>query len=109
VLEHRWMVRAAIKNLKRVQQPTLIMHSREDDYADLNNATYLQGALGGTVDTVVLEDSYHMVTLDKQRQVVVDYTRAFVDRIVKEACTAAANVAPANLVRLTGAGSLAAA
>ena len=46
--------------------------------------TYLQGALGGSVDIVVLEDSYHMVTLDKQRQVVVEHTRAFVDRIVSE-------------------------
>lgn len=109
VLEHRWMVRAAIKGLKRVKQPTLIMHSREDDYADLNNATYLQGALGGTVDTVVLEDSYHMVTLDRQRQVVVDYTRAFVDRIVKEARTAVANVTTAHPVCMPGAGALAAA
>lgn len=95
VLEHRWMVKAAIKDLKQVQQPTLIMHSREDDYADLNNATYLQAALGGTVDTVVLEDSYHMVTLDKQRQVVVDYTRAFVERIVQEVRLAAGALAPA--------------
>jgi carboxylesterase len=92
VLEHRWMVKAAIRDLKRIEQPTLIMHSREDDYADLNNATYLQRTLRGTVDTVVLEDSYHMVTLDKQRQVVVDYTRAFVDRIVKEVRSAAGNV-----------------
>jgi carboxylesterase len=97
VLEHRWMVKAAIKDLKRVQQPTLIMHSREDDYADLNNATYLQGALGGSVDTVVLEDSYHMVTLDKQRQVVVDYTRAFVDRIASQLRLAAPKASIARL------------
>lgn len=84
VLEHRWMVKEALRDLKRVDQPTLIMHSREDDYADLNNATYLQKTLSGSVDTVVLEDSYHMVTLDKQRQVVVEYTRAFVDRIAKQ-------------------------
>lgn len=109
VLEHRWMVKAAIKDLKRIEQPTLIMHSREDDYADLNNATYLQSALSGTVDTVVLEDSYHMVTLDKQRQVVVDYTRAFVDRIVREARIATANVSPTNIVRMAGTPSLAAA
>ena len=33
---------------------------------------------------VVLEDSYHMVTLDKERHVVVERARAFVDRIVGE-------------------------
>lgn len=84
VLEHRRMVDAALKLLHRVKQPTLIVHSQEDDYADLNNAVYLQGELAGKVDLVVLNDSYHMVTLDKQRQVVVDSTRAFVARIVEE-------------------------
>jgi carboxylesterase len=107
VLEHRWMVKAAMKGLKQVQQPTLIVHSREDDHADLNNATYLQRALGGIVDMVVLEDSYHMVTLDKQRNVVVEYTRAFVERIVKEVKTVAVTATPINRHRAAEAGLLA--
>jgi carboxylesterase len=81
VLEHRRMVAAAKKLLGKVHQPTLIVHSREDDYADLNNATYLQAKLASAVDLVVLDDSYHMVTLDKQRHVVVDRARAFVERV----------------------------
>lgn len=81
VLEHRRLVAAAKRILGKIQQPTLIVHSRQDDYADLNNATYLQGELAGSVDLVVLEDSYHMVTLDKERQVVVEQTRSFVNRV----------------------------
>jgi carboxylesterase len=81
VLEHRRMVAAAKKILDKVQQPTLIIHSRQDDYADLNNATYLRDELTGAEDLVVLEDSYHMVTLDKERHVVVERTRAFIDRV----------------------------
>jgi len=84
VLEHRRMVDAAKKLLARVKQPTLIVHSQEDDYAALDNAEYLKGELAGQVDLVVLNDSYHMVTLDKQRHVVVESTRAFVARIVEE-------------------------
>ena len=84
VLEHRRMVDAAMKLLHRVKQPTLILHSQEDDYAGLDNAVYLKGELAGKVDLVVLDDSYHMVTLDKQRHVVVESTRAFVARIVEE-------------------------
>ncbi|WP_072369545.1 alpha/beta fold hydrolase [Hyphomicrobium sp. NDB2Meth4] len=84
VLEHRRMVDAAKKLLPRVKQPTLIVHSLEDDYAAINNAEYLKGELTGQVDLVVLNDSYHMVTLDKQRHVVVESTRAFVARIVEE-------------------------
>lgn len=96
VLEHRRMVKAAINILPRVRQRTLIVHSREDDYAALDNATYLQGELTGGVEMVVLEDSYHMVTLDKQRHVVVEKARAFLDSVVGElAARAAAAAAPA--------------
>jgi carboxylesterase len=99
VLEHRWMVEAAMKDLGKVEQPTLIVHSREDDHADLNNATYLQRALGGSVDVVILDDSYHMVTLDKQRQVVVDKTRAFVDRVVSDLQALAFKATPISAYR----------
>lgn len=80
-LEHRRVVAAAKKILHSIRQPTLIVHSREDDYANLNNAIYLQQKLTGAVDLVVLEDSYHMVTLDKERHIVVEQTRAFVDKV----------------------------
>jgi carboxylesterase len=94
VLEHRRMVDAAMELLHRVKQPTLIVHSQEDDYADLNNAVYLKDELAGQVDMVVLNDSYHMVTLDKQRQVVVERTRDFVARIVEEVRHIAAPAMP---------------
>jgi carboxylesterase len=51
---------------------------------------YLQSELPGRVDMVVLEDSYHMVTLDKERHVVVERARAFLDSIVGELKNAAA-------------------
>jgi carboxylesterase len=82
VLEHRRLAAAARKVLDKVHQPTLIVHSRQDDYADLNNATYLHSELPGSTELVVLEDSYHMVTLDKERHLVVEQTRAFVNKVV---------------------------
>jgi carboxylesterase len=94
VLEHRRMVKAAKNILHRVRQRTLIVHSRQDDYAALNNATFLQGELTGGVDMVVLEDSYHMVTLDKERHVVVEKARAFLDSIVGDLAAKAAAVVP---------------
>ncbi|HXF53411.1 MAG TPA: alpha/beta fold hydrolase [Hyphomicrobiaceae bacterium] len=97
VLEHRWMVKAALGKLDKVRQPTLIMHSREDDHAGLDNAMYLQRTLTGPVHTIVLDDSYHMITLDKERHVVVDHTRDFVERIVKQVQAAAAKAIPINL------------
>jgi carboxylesterase len=65
-------------HLKQVRQPALIVHPRDDDIASLKNAQYLQSHLGGLVDTLVLDNSYHMVTLDQQRHVVAERTDAFV-------------------------------
>jgi carboxylesterase len=69
------------RDLGSVRQPALIVHPRHDDMASLKNAHYLQAHLGGLVDSVVLNDSYHMVTLDQQRHVVVERSVDFVARI----------------------------
>lgn len=87
VLEHRRLSGATRKIAGKISQPTLIIHSREDDYAALNNATFLQSKIAGTVDLVVLDDSYHMITLDKQRHVVVERTLAFIGQVVSAAKT----------------------
>jgi carboxylesterase len=84
VLEHRWLVEALMPMIPGITQATLILHPREDDYADLCNATYLQRKLGGSVETVVLDDSYHVITLDRQRHVVVDRTSGFVERVARQ-------------------------
>jgi carboxylesterase len=66
------------KGLRDVRQPALIVHPRDDDMASLRNAHYLQTHLGGLVDTLILDDSYHMVTLDQQRHIVAERTERFV-------------------------------
>jgi carboxylesterase len=69
------------KNLGAVKQPALILHPRNDDQADISNAPEIQRQLGGLVDVVVLEDSYHMITLDRQRTLVVDRTVEYGQRL----------------------------
>jgi carboxylesterase len=81
VLERRRLAKAVTRYLGAISQPVLILHAREDDYAGLDNAAYLQRELAGPVDLVVLEDSYHMVTVDRQRHVVLDRTVTFIARI----------------------------
>jgi carboxylesterase len=81
VLERRRLASKVMKELGRITQPALIIHSREDDYAGLDNASYLQKKLAGPVDLTVLDDSYHMVTIDRQRHLVVERTAAFLDRL----------------------------
>lgn len=69
--------------LGEIKVPSLILHPRDDDLADIDNAFYLQRHLGGRVEMIVLEDSYHIVTLDRQRQVVIDRSVAFADSLAK--------------------------
>lgn len=84
VLEHRWLMQTVSKQLGKVRQPTLIVHSREDDYADLDNVLFLMRKLAGIVDTVVLDDCYHIITSDQQRHIVANRTIEFVNRIRRE-------------------------
>lgn len=86
----RWRLAKTVQRLiKRVSQPAIILHPRDDDYAGLSNAFYLQKNLSGMVDLVVLDDSYHLVTIDRQRHVVVERTLTFIDRLAKALATAA--------------------
>jgi carboxylesterase len=81
VIEHRWLVNATRRDMKWITQPVLIVHPREDDYADLNNVAYIIRNVGGPVETITLEDSYHIVTLDRQKHVLIDRLGTFVDRV----------------------------
>ena len=99
-LRELWRLVKALKpELGNVRQHTLLVHAREDDIAGLSNAHYLQRHLGGLVDALILNDSYHMVTIDKQRAIVTDRVKTFVNAFaaaaaarVKDAVPAAARV-----------------
>lgn len=77
-LQQLWELVDIVKpQLPGIKTPALIVHAREDDISDLSNTIYLQRKLGGLVDTLVLDDSYHIVTIDRQRSLVVDRSAAF--------------------------------
>ncbi|MFM1816492.1 MAG: hypothetical protein RLZ98_3187 [Pseudomonadota bacterium] len=81
---HNLLVSDVRKHLAEIKAPTLILHPREDDMASLSsNALELQRKLGGLVELVVLDDSYHIVVLDRQRHIVVDRSIAFADMLEK--------------------------
>lgn len=77
-LQQLWELVDVVKpQLPGIKTPALIVHAREDDISDLSNTIYLQRKLGGLVDTLVLDDSYHIVTIDRQRSLVADRSAAF--------------------------------
>lgn len=82
VWEFMRLGREVKKRLGEIKQPAAIFHPRMDDQSSMSNAITLQSKLGGMVETTVLDDCYHMVTLDKQRSIVVDRTVDFAQRLV---------------------------
>lgn len=78
--EHDRLIRHVRRHLARVACPqVLAIHAREDEVASLTNLDLLARGLGAArLRTVVLENSYHMVSIDNDRQQVVSETLAFV-------------------------------
>jgi carboxylesterase len=68
ILESVRLIKAAKKSLKNVIVPTLIVHATEDDMASIKNAHYTQANISSeTVETFFVDDTYHVLTLDKRK------------------------------------------
>ncbi len=74
-----WNVRP---HLHRVRAPCLIMHAADDDIASVRNAQLIEQRVSGPVETVLLNDSYHMITVDGERDQVIERSAQFFSRIL---------------------------
>ena len=73
------LIRRVKKALPAIRTPALIVHARSDDIASLrSNAMMLQARLGGLAETLVLDDCYHIVTVDRQRDILIERAAAYV-------------------------------
>lgn len=85
VYEFFRLVRNVRPLLGRINHHTLIFHPRQDDQSDIKNTMTLQRKLGGLVEVCVLDDSYHLVTLDRQRNYVAERSIEFTERALLQA------------------------
>lgn len=68
-------------NLHRITTPTLILHAREDCTSSLRSADLVADKIGSSITRkVILENSYHIITMDNDKDVVVKETLDFVAR-----------------------------
>jgi carboxylesterase len=77
---YRWVPLACVRQVDRLRQwvmtdlksmacSTLIIHAREDELTSLNSANFLAEQIGGAkARMVVLENSYHMICIDNDRE-----------------------------------------
>jgi len=70
------------RDLRRVHAPCLVVHATEDDVASARNARIVVRGVAGPAELLMLDDSYHMVTVDRQRHLVAERSAQFFDSIV---------------------------
>jgi len=68
--------------LPQVRQPVLVIHSRQDHTCPLVNAEIVARGAGGPVRTVILDDSYHVISIDVDKHRVAAEVAAFVEHTV---------------------------
>lgn len=66
------------RDLPGIVAPVLIVHSTEDDMASLENARFLASRISSTqVETFYVDDTYHVLTLDKRKHDVAERVSEF--------------------------------
>ena len=76
------LYRTVTADLARVDQPLLLLRSAVDHVVPAtNSAAVLAGVSSRDVTEIVLEDSYHVATLDNDAERIHKESLAFVDRV----------------------------
>ena len=71
-------------NLPRMRTPCLALHAAQDDVASVRNMEVVRRLAAAPVETVLLHDSYHMITVDRERHVVIERTARFFRELAGE-------------------------
>jgi len=82
--QHHKFVKIVKKELAKVKTPILVLHAKEDDMTSLKNAQYIYKNIASSDKSlIVLENSYHMIVIDKDKEYVVDETVKFMNSHLK--------------------------
>lgn len=80
IQEAERLIKSVKASLPRVTAPAIIIHAEEDDIASPRNARYIAENIGSkTVESILLHNSYHMITVDNDREQVASETLRFFD------------------------------
>ncbi len=78
ILETFRLIKAVKHDLPKVVSPLLIVHSTEDDMASLENAKFLASQVSSKqVENFYVDDTYHVLTLDKRKEDVAERVSEF--------------------------------
>ncbi len=102
IIQESMRLMKVVRNiLPKVDSPTLVVHSTEDDTASVRNAHLIAKKVAARhVETYFIDDCYHVITLDKRRN---DIARRVADFCLRQAELRSAAVAvPSVSVGLSG-------
>ena len=79
--QHHLFTKIVKKELPLIKAPILILHARQDDMTSLKNAQHLFKHIGSIDKTlIILEDSYHIITIDKEKDKVAEEIEKFLHK-----------------------------
>jgi len=78
------LIRFVKRALPAIQAPVLMIHARDDDVASLANPRFIARRIGSrVVHQTVVEDSYHLITLDNDRDLAALKTVQFFSGVIE--------------------------
>ncbi|OWW20316.1 alpha/beta hydrolase [Noviherbaspirillum denitrificans] len=78
------LMRRVRKGLPTIRQPALILHAAEDEIASLRTPSLLAARLGSScVRKFIFSNSYHMLTLDNDRDAVARVSVEFLNQLAQ--------------------------
>lgn len=81
------------RSLGQMVTPSIVMHAREDDVASIRNAEYVIANAGTSdISLKVFENSYHLISMDNDKEAVAACTVEFLRRYGPPRCDLTATV-----------------
>ncbi|MDD5561531.1 MAG: alpha/beta hydrolase [Candidatus Omnitrophica bacterium] len=81
IYQNSLLAKKVISILKNINTPLQLLQAREDDVTSPKNSYYIYNRVSSREKEIVfLEDSYHIITADQERDKVADKTVAFFEK-----------------------------
>lgn len=85
LIEGRKFIQATLRNISDIESPTLIMHAVDDESVHIRSAERVFEQIHAREkEFIYLGDSYHMITIDNEREIVHQETLRFLKKMVNE-------------------------
>ena len=86
ITEGRKLIKDAVKRISRIDAPVLFVHAVDDETVHVRNAEWAYRRVSSSQkDFIYLGDSYHMITVDNERETVSLETARFLKQSINNA------------------------